>query len=127
MPKQQNYQKLKKVWYKKLLKSGFVDIETKSGHLKGGSSNWKFNSKHESAYSQSAKQEYYYLANELLNTHTFDSDLHKAIWAYHAEGISVRDIANILKKLPIKKSFNNYTSVWLIVKKYKDIIKKRAK
>lgn len=126
MPKQQNYRQLKKVWYKKLAQSGFIDIETKSGLLKGGSTSSKFNNKTSRA-TQTAKQQYYYMANELLNTHTFDSELDKAIWAYHAEGISVRDIAKILKKLPLKRSFSNRTSVWLIVKKYGDIIRNRVK
>jgi hypothetical protein len=35
---------------------------------------------------------YYQIAEDLLNTHEFDSEIERKVWALHTEGLSVRDI-----------------------------------
>jgi hypothetical protein len=136
MPNQNDYPKLKKIWYKKLKDSGFNDIETPSGDLKGGSLNWRFNSAFAVRYSHASRQEYYYLANQFLESHNFESELHRTIWTYHTEGTSTRDIAKILKDAGIGKFYkrlknkSNVTrplsaqAIWLVIDKYSKIFKK---
>jgi hypothetical protein len=121
MANQANYEKLKKIWYKKLEKSGFRDLESSDGQLRGGSSNWKFNSAWTTAYSQQAKQDYYYLATHFLNTYKFENKLHRAIWEYHVEGIPYRSISQTLRKVGIKKC---YQRIGQIISHYKKIMKK---
>lgn len=98
--KPQSYEKLKEVWYKKLEKSGFEDIEKDEYNLKQHSSrfaepvvvrNWH------------AKSEYYSMAGQFLNNYKFASNLEKVIWEYHSNGISMRNIAKLLKRVKIIK------------------------
>jgi hypothetical protein len=126
-----DYQKLKKVWYKKLAKSGFHDIESPNGQIKSGTSNWKFNSAWTTAYSQHAKRDYYYATQQFLNTHAFESELHRVIWEYHSEGASIRKIVKLLKNAGYKKYYRqsrkyrpmDKMKVWKIVDKYRKIMK----
>ena len=141
MSNQDSYRKLKQIWYKKLKNSGFNDIESErfpDKEFKGGSTNWKFNSAWTTAYSMQQKQDYYYLATDFMNTYTFDSKVHEAIWAYHAEGLSMRGIAKILNAAKVKnrtvsgryagkaRTFSKDT-VQKIVAKYRDIMKRGIK
>lgn len=96
----QSYEKLKEVWYKKLERSGFEDIEKDEFNLKQYSSrfaeatvvrNWH------------AKSEYYSMAGQFLNNYKFNSRLEKIIWEYHSNGISIRDIVKILKKVRVSQ------------------------
>lgn len=131
MSSSNEYQKLKKVWYAKLKESGFNDIETKDENLRGGSSNWRFNSKFTTRYSHKSKEEYTYQATQFLNRFTFDSEMHRAIWAYHVEGLSMDEITKILKslgKFSYKRNTRNAKSpsintVWRIIDKYRKIMK----
>jgi len=112
------YKKLRKVWYKKLAKSGFEDIESDDSNLKVWSS--KFT--HEKTVtSYKAKEEYYYMANSFLNSYSFETSLEKTIWTYHAEAISIRNIVKLLKKVKIK---TNRQTVFLILKNLKNEMKK---
>src|ERR1700677_4499612 len=131
MSNQNEYEKLKKVWYTKLKESGFHDIETKDDNLSGGTTNWRFNSKFTSRYSHQSKQEYYYQANQFLSRFNFDSELHKSIWAYHVEGLSIAEIVKILKSLGkynYKRNTRNAKSpsintVWRLIDRYRKIMK----
>jgi len=114
------YEKLRDVWYAKLKKKGFEDIETDEDHLKSWSI--KFALK-ESLRSWQAKASYYSMAERFLNDYNFESKLEQAIWAYHAEGISIREIVTTLKKAKIRKTVNR-DSVFKTIKKLEYVMKK---
>jgi hypothetical protein len=113
-----DYKKLRTKWYAKLKKSGFKDIEADDDHLKVWSS--KF-SEQKSVTTWEAKEAYYYMANHFLNTYKFKSNLDRIIWEYHSNAISVRSIAKLLNKTKAIKT--NRQTVWLTVKKLRDIMK----
>lgn len=128
----QDFNKLKKHWYAKLAKSGFKDIEdfnNPDGKLIGGS-HYPLRQGEEiqrpSGYE--AKRDYYYLGNQFLLTHDFKTEIHRTIWQYHVEGISVRDIAEILHttKIPKVRKIDKMT-VWNIIAKYRLLMKKEMK
>jgi hypothetical protein len=123
---QAEYNKLRKVWYKRLAEeTDFKDIETLHGDFKSGSPNWNSES---NIVTGAAKAEYYYKAFQFLHSHSFESDLHKTIWAYHCEGISVAKISELLKSAGVVKVYKNHTKpisrprVWQIVDKYKKVM-----
>lgn len=100
LTKEEEYLKLREVWYKKLSKAGFEDAEENENSLKQYSSrfatpiairNWH------------VKSEYYSMAGQFLHNYIFESALHKTIWEYHLNGIGVRDIAKLLKRVKIFK------------------------
>lgn len=112
-----DFKKVKALWYKKLRDSGFEDAESDEFNLKVWS--LKFTTP-KTVRDWQAKTEYYYMANHFLNNYKFEAPLDKVIWEYHTNGISVREIAKLLKKVKIKADRN---SVWLIVKKLKSAMK----
>lgn len=61
-----------------------------------------------------AKQAYYQMASSFLEDHKFETRREEVIWAYHAEGISYRDISRLLKKVRVKLS---HTSVQTVIHK----------
>jgi len=63
------------------------------------------------------KLEYYDLATRFLNEYPFESERDRAIWAYHAEGISYRNIAKILRKAKVAKLKKD--TIWRIVSELK--------
>ena len=95
---QSKFSKLQKHWYDKLKDDGFKDIEHESGLL-------------DRSYTKNKKepieieviQHYYSMAMALLNDYKFDNEVDKTIWAYHAEGLSLKEISNVLIKSGIKK------------------------
>lgn len=100
-PKQ--FDKLKAKWYKKLEKSGFVDIEQDEDHLK----QW-YSTRFKVVYDPvlfKAKEDYYRLARQFLHEHPFKSKYERLVWEYHSEGVGRREINNILKS----KRFKTYT------------------
>lgn len=146
MASRTEYRKLRKIWYKKLKDASFGDLKTKENpegkfediesndsQLKGGSSNWKFNSAWTTAYSQQSKADYYYAATHFLNTHLFKAAIDEAIWAYHAEGMSIREIGQILKSVNIGKRCKrsklirpyNKEEIQQIVEYYREIMKRQ--
>lgn len=117
-----NYQKLKAEWYAKLKKSGFEDIEGDEDNLKIWSSTYfahKLRTTHSGSWQ--AKASYYSMAERFLQEYKFESNLDYAVWEYHANGISVRDITATLKKANVK---TNRHYVWLIVRKLENEMKK---
>ncbi len=116
------FKALQKVWYDKLAKSGFEDIERDEENLKFPLIN-KFSESEKETYLEhwKAQRDYYYMATHFLNSYKFETKLEEIIWAYHAEGISVRDIAKLLNR--VKKEKTNRTSVWQIIKKLEKTMK----
>jgi hypothetical protein len=94
------FQKLKKLWYKKAEKSGFVDIEQDEYNLKIWTGH-RIKAKY-TPDSYLAKQEYFIMAGQFLYEHDFDSKLERTVWAYHAEGKSVPEILKELRKKRVK-------------------------
>lgn len=132
------YRKLRKVWYKRLadeakaaedanLEPIYKDIETLGGDLVGGTTNWKFNSARNRQCAL-GKNEYFYAAFQFLHSHKFESEVHKVIWEYHCEGISVAKIAELLKAAGVTKAYKNHSKpisrprVWQIVAKYRKVL-----
>ncbi len=106
---------LQRDWYKKLEtdsktnpEEGFVDIERHGryeGMLKIYSS--EFYSKDYDKVVRDSKQEYYQLALNFLESYKFESNREKIIWEYHSNGISMRDISKLLKKIRVKMNRND--------------------
>lgn len=114
----QSCRDLQSQWTDKLEKSGFEDIESDEETLKIYSTVMfsRARSKVNNGGFE-AKAQYYQMATSFLEEYKFDSRLDKIIWEYHAEGLSVRDIANTLNK--VKRTKTNYTTVWLLIKQLK--------
>jgi hypothetical protein len=126
MSNQADYKKLRKVWYKKLAdETDFKDIETVNGDFKSGSPNWNSES---NRVTGPAKAEYYYKAFQFLHSHEFETELHKIIWAYHCEAISVAKIAELLRDAGIVKAYRKHSKplsrprVWQIVNAYRKVM-----
>lgn len=100
-PKKQNpqdLQTLKEVWHGKLQRSGFEDIERDELRLKTMSNKFNTDMVRRNWH---AKSEYYSMAGQFLHNYQFKTRLERIIWEYHANGLSIRDIAKILKKVKI--------------------------
>jgi len=114
---------LTKLWYAKLKKSGFNDIENDKGQLKDWSSRVQRKNEHENLLdSWPGKIAYYDMATTFLNEHSFENNLDKVIWEYHTNGISYRDIVKLLKKVKIEVYL---VKVHKIVRRLENIMKKR--
>ncbi len=94
------YEKEREKWYKKLARSGFVDIEYNDVKLKTASTEF---TKEKYLVTLDQRIAYYEMATRFLNEYAFESNLDQVIWEYHTNGISVRDIAVTLKKVRVKK------------------------
>ena len=114
--KKTEYEKQREIWYKKLKKSGFEDIEQDDFNLKTNSSVFFKNHTFEV---WTAKATYYQMASNFLEEYKFNSRIEKVIWEYHSNGISFRDISKLLKKAKIKSISTNRQDIWLIVKRLK--------
>lgn len=109
MRKQPSYEELRTKWYKKLKDKGFVDIE----HNEWFHNHDRFHSKKFlSTYKQ--KEEYFQLAQDFLNIYKFDKKIEEVIWEYHVNGLTIRNIAEILKRLGYKR--NSRGKVWDTIK-----------
>lgn len=87
------FKTLQNKWYKKLKAKGFKDIETNNDYesLKTWDAHW-FASRQPSNLYFFSKQEYFYLAEHFLNSHTFKNKTEKKTWAFHVQGLSLREI-----------------------------------
>lgn len=111
-----DYAKLKKIWYDKLEKSGFDDIEDDQERLKSYSSIFVRKDQRMNALDTwQAKAAYYSMAEQFLNDFEFESKFQRIVWEYHANGISIRDISKLLKKARVKRTINR-DAIWLIIK-----------
>lgn len=116
--KPSEYERLRAIWYAKLKKQGFTDIEQDEDNLKSWSA--KFTSK-SFLKNFHTKQAYYHMATSLLNDHKFNNRLEKTIWEYHANGISVREIVKMLRKAGIPKMSRG--PVWETIHKLEGVMK----
>lgn len=111
-------QKQTELWYSKLKKTGFKDIEQDEYHLKFWDTG-RLNRKDPNMINST--QSYYTMAEHFLNDHTFDNNSDRIIWEYHANGISARNITKTLNK--VRKVKTNRTTVLQILKKLRDKMK----
>lgn len=108
--------KLQRLWYRKLKDSGFKDIEHSSGAL-------------DRSYTKSKRtqveieviQYYYSMASALLNDHKFVDPIEKTIWEYYSEGMSAREISEVLEQAGVKKK--RHVTVSKIIKRLETIMK----
>lgn len=108
------FKDLKNLWYKKLKKSGFVEIENTnseeeylnrwdSSWFMNRQSNWRkvsaqpMDSGSQKSMFIQAKMEYFYMAGHFLTEYRFDSPRDKEIWKLHSEGMHHVEIAKITK------------------------------
>jgi hypothetical protein len=126
----ESYEEQRRVWYRKLKKEGFEDIEANDYDLRSPSYRFAHMDRRakytmEQAKIQwAAKQEYYYLANHFLNEHEFENNRERNIWEYHSNGVSIRDIVIVLNKLPGRKKVNRDT-IWKIIRKLSKLMKEQ--
>ena len=111
--KHTEYDKARALWYARLKKSGFNDIEQDDENLKAWSCKIVG---YQPGVVVNQKETYYYLAAQYLNYHEFKAPVEKSIWMYHSEGLYPREIAETLTKLKVKIS---KSKVWLIIRKHK--------
>ena len=112
MSKQSDYEKLKAIWYEKLEKEGFNDIESDEFTIKNPSS--KLNSKYYRE-AEGRATAYYRLVDNFLNEYKFADRTEEIMWEYHANGMSCREITETLRKVNLIKT--NRTSVWVVIKR----------
>lgn len=96
-------------WDKKLARAGFVDAEDRNNGLL---TRWddQYYHRRYTPEAFAAKQTYFQLCTDFLNTGKFESQLDKRVWQMHCEGLTRREIAKAVKK--------NHVSVHYIVIKY---------
>ena len=101
--KTREFKKLNKLWYGKLKKEGFQDIERqdKIGAREGRliNSSLPHIIENYTVDQFEVKREYYRMAGQFLHEYKFKTALERIIWDMHTQGISVR---NIVKKLQSK-------------------------
>lgn len=98
-PKPKDFKKIQKEWYAKAKASGYEDIEEDSHgeqRLKKYVANYLWLKHRPDRYALQAN--YYRAAGHFLYDHKFKNELEKKIWTLHAEGVSVRIIAERLSK-----------------------------
>lgn len=107
------FEKLKAKWYGKLKKDGFEDIELDEDTLSTYSTEFvRKRAKNQNGGFQ-IKADYYYMANHFLNQYPFKTPLERIIWEYHANGISARNIAQLLTKARRKRV--GRMTVWRVI------------
>lgn len=110
------YEKLRDKWYEKLRKlelkkpeeERWTDIEHSEDMLTEYSSVYFKKHTHEEI---EAKQRYHDMAISFLEHYKFETNKDRIIWEYHANNISVRDIAELLKKVKIRTNRNSVSQV----------------
>lgn len=118
--KKSDFNKLKDKWYAKLERTGFHDIELKSGHLENNSTSGGTIDPRRVTWESQA--EYYQMATDFLNDWQFEDRIERIIWEYRANGLSPRSIAKTLNKVRRKKI--NYITVWRMIKRLETEMKK---
>jgi len=115
-----DYKTQKDIWYKKLKKSGFNDIEETEDRLKSWSMRFAISPIVETF---NERKEYFQLADRFLLEYGFRTNFEKVIWEYHANGLSLREIEMILKKAKIKHKKKNKESIRVIIMRLALIMK----
>lgn len=112
-PKSREFKALKALWYKKLAKTGFEDIEMDEYRLERYHS---FDFPGQQPLSFEMRQRYFELANQLLHAHKFKSPKERNIWKLHASGWTVRDIAK-------KHGYKDKHSIDIVINRLAKFIK----
>ncbi len=96
------FKKLQKLWYDKLKKDGFEDIEWEGEGAMPVDRFYPraFDSMH--SVQISAIEDYFSMARQFLLEHDFKDEREKVIWGHHSEGLSARSIEAELKKSNLK-------------------------
>ena len=91
--------RLIEIWYAKLRKKGFKDIETSNGlYLKTWSLSRSTNGgTTQSRIEKEGRELYFRLAKHVGRKTRFDNNLHRRIWALHSEGKTAIKIATKLQ------------------------------
>lgn len=106
--------KLVKEWYAKAKEAGFKDIEYYDGTIKAGHARYPNST---DPIRILATMEYYNMASRFLHDHKFEKEIYRVIWEYHAEGISSRNIAKILRDVKIRtKIGKSHNSIAIIIR-----------
>jgi hypothetical protein len=115
MSKKPDLKSLQKTWYKKLADKGFEDIEKNEVYLyRDARSSGIFQHKKSKEYYDSVL-DYYTMAEHFLNEHKFENKREETIWAYHSEGISIRDMVKIFKKAGVENV--SRMGIWRVLSK----------
>lgn len=122
--KTKEFKKLKDKWYKKLEKSGFIDVEQDENTLIDWDSFRFGTARNKSHYEH--HQEYFSYSGEFLHTNEFESHKEHQIWSLHAEGKSIKEIADTLTARGFK-SCKSKQSIFVIVKRLKEEMFKKFK
>ncbi len=121
--KDKDFKALEDLWYAKLKKSGFEDIETPGDRLKWSTAQAVARAKNQGKPDlYESKEEYYRMAGHFLHDHVFEGKAEKYVWEYHAVGKSMRDISKLLKKSRI---YMATTQVKETIHRLRDIMFKR--
>lgn len=115
--------KLTQVWYEKLRKAGFKDIEIGDGVISNSDafSKNQDHGQHTDTWRRS-KEEYYHMAEYFLNHYKFKSNLDRIIWEYHVNGLGTTAIFPILNKVRGPKKKLTQQNVWAIVDRLRRIM-----
>ncbi len=104
------FKQLQAKWYKKLEKVGFEDAEV--FHDEPFLKTWHSH-RFKSVADLAARTTYFANAAWFLEHHCFDTSLEKRIWKCHADGLSMRETAKVLKM--------RHGKVFLVLKKLKGL------
>lgn len=121
-PNSKEFKKLQQLWYKKLEKNGFDDIESKVLSNKTLIPYLRSTPEHEvnrstnksKVYLIAQKQDYFRAVGHFLYDHKFTNEVERLIWEYHSDGKSLRETSSLLKNHRIKIA---YTQVKEIIQK----------
>jgi len=122
MPKELTYNQLRELWYAKLKKAGFQDIEDDKGYLLKYHS-YKFADKSfdHTPEQMEIVQAYYSQAGELLEVFAWKDKTHKRIWELHTEGKTLKEISTALKTGRFRKLAKS--QIDRVIKQYQQYIK----
>lgn len=95
------FKKLESIWYAKAARSGFRDIENKSGRMDTDKALNNIVTKYTQT-TYKAKEDYYRLAGQFLNDYAFKTKLERLVWEMHSEGVSIRNIVLAAKRKGFK-------------------------
>lgn len=95
------FKALQKIWYDKLTKKGFVDIESEDYRYKRGvgineTTRVRDKMRQAGAVGVIAVQDYYSKANALLDKYKFKKPIDKRIWELHASGLTDTEIVKAI-------------------------------
>lgn len=111
---------LRDEWYKKLKEDGFTDVESVDEKLIGRWSTSNF-TRVRTRVNMEQTLEYYNIAGHFLFDYKFEDEFDKQVWQYHTEGMTVREISEILTQTtPIGAKKSN---IGKIIKRLSGVMK----